>query len=117
MYLNHFRRAGDNSLVTELLQLARDGAKDAPRAWLFGVFAGTLDNHHRIVVKAHVRAVLAAEGLPLAHHHALEHVLLFDLLAWLRGLDRKNNHLADLRVALFGRAGNFKNPADFCAGV
>src|SRR3989344_1212897 len=115
--LHDLRRARDYGLVAQLLEIARDGAEDAAGLRLFFVLAAGLQNHHRIFIKANIRAVLAAEGFALAHHYRRQDVFLFDRLARLGGLHRQHHQLAYLGVALFGRAGYFENASDFSAGV
>ena len=79
-------------------ELARYRAEDAVpfRSHLLTLL---LDENDRILVKADIGAVLAGEGLRLAHDNCAEDVLLLHRLPGGRSLDRNDNDVPDTRVA------------------
>ena len=115
--LHNLGGARNYCLVAKLLELARDRAKDAPCLGLFFIFAASLEYHDRVFVKADVAAVLAAKRLALAHDDGVQDVLLFNCLARLGRLDRKDNYFPYLGIALARAAGYLENASNFGAGV
>lgn len=52
--LHNLRRARNNGLEAEVLELARDRAEDAAGLRLLLVFAARLEDHHRVLIEADI---------------------------------------------------------------
>src|SRR5436190_11950703 len=93
--LEHLRHERHDLHEVALAQLARHGAEDAGAA---RVVLG-VDDHGRVLVERDVGAVGAPEGLLRAHDDRRDDLALLDGALRVGLLDRRRDHIADVRVA------------------
>src|SRR5438445_53865 len=87
---DHLRRQRHDLHEPLLAQLAADRAEDAGGAGL----AFVVDQHRRVLVEAHVAAVLARRLLGRPHDDRLDHLAAFHLAGRDRVVDRAHHELA-----------------------
>src|SRR3954462_7092144 len=98
--LEHLRCQRDDLHVVAVAQLARHGAEDARSARV----ARGVDDHGGVLVEGDVRAVVAPELLLRAHDDGLDDLALLDGALRAGLLDRRGDHVTDVRVAALGPA-------------
>src|SRR3989344_951839 len=57
-----------------------------------------VDQYHRVLVKSHVAAVRAPNGVPGTDHHALNDIFLLNLFPRLGNLNGSDYHVADSSI-------------------
>lgn len=87
-------------------ELTWDWTEHTVRSWLLSLF---IDQHDRVVIKPNVRAVRSPVGLTLAHHDAVDDILLLHWLPGLGLLDREYNELTELSLTLLRTTEHLKD--------